>query len=301
MDASPAIWHGRFVVLATYVAALLGGLVAVRLAAPVDGWTAGVIVHAVATLVVFAQSFRHDNTSLYDAYWSVVPGAVILGWVAWPGLPQEPVRAALIAVVVAAWSVRLTANWASGWTGLDHEDWRYAAYRRHGPASYWAISLFALHGMPTVMVTVGSWSAWRALTTPDAPWGIFDLVATATGLGSVWLSHRADRDLAAFRASRTRPDAVLDQGVWSRSRHPNYLGEIGFWTSLWLFALAAGWHNTPTVVGPVAMVALFRFVSIPLMERRQLARKPGYAQVMARVPMLWPRLVAPPDLHAERD
>ena len=51
-------------------------------------------------------------------------------------------------------------------------------------------------------------------------------------------------------------------------RHPNYLGEIGFWWGLWLFALAADPSWWWTVIGPLAMVALFARVSIPMMDQR---------------------------------
>jgi steroid 5-alpha reductase family enzyme len=31
----------------------------------------------------------------------------------------------------------------------------------------------------------------------------------------------------------------MDMGLWRWCRHPNYLGEVLFWVSLWLFAIAA--------------------------------------------------------------
>lgn len=288
-EAAARLWRGRFWVLAAYVLAAVLALVVVRVVAPSDPWIASWWVHATMTLAVFAASVRFDNTSLYDPYWSVVPGGIMVSWVVFADTPADPVRATLLAAVVLAWSIRLTANWAIGWPGLHHEDWRYVQFRDGGTLRYWAISLFGLQGFPTVLVALGSWPAWRALSTPGAPWNLMDLIALAVGLGSVWLEHVADSQARDFRRARTDPAAVLRTGVWAWSRHPNYLGEIGFWTSMFLFSLGAAWSNALTVVAPAAMVALFRFVSIPMMERRQLARKPGYASLMAEVPMLWPR------------
>ena len=34
-------------------------------------------------------------------------------------------RAWLVVILVWLWGVRLTANWATFWPGLEHEDWRY--------------------------------------------------------------------------------------------------------------------------------------------------------------------------------
>ena len=40
------------------------------------------------------------------------------------------------------------------------------------------------------------------------------------------------------------------------------------------------------ILAPVAMTALFLFISIPMMERRQLERKPGYAEYRKQTRML---------------
>ena len=40
------------------------------------------------------------------------------------------------------------------------------------------------------------------------------------------------------------------------------------------------------ILGPIAMTALFLGISIPLMEQRQLANKPGYAAYRKQTRML---------------
>jgi steroid 5-alpha reductase family enzyme len=65
------------------------------------------------------------------------------------------------------------------------------------------------------------------------------------------------------------------------------------WWGLWLFGLAADPSWWWTVAGPLAMVALFAAVSIPLMEKRNLARRPDYVSYQRAVPMLVP-LKRPP-------
>ena len=40
------------------------------------------------------------------------------------------------------------------------------------------------------------------------------------------------------------------------------------------------------ICGPIAMTALFLGISIPLMEQRQLANKPGYAEYRKQTRML---------------
>lgn len=66
-------------------------------------------------------------------------------------------------------------------------------------------------------------------------------------------------------------DAVINKGLWAYSRHPNYLGEILFWWGLYL--LGAGGSDGWVVAGPLTITALFVFVSVKLMEDRQLKNK----------------------------
>jgi steroid 5-alpha reductase family enzyme len=57
---------------------------------------------------------------------------------------------------------------------------------------------------------------------------------------------------------------------------------------MWLFGLAAAPAWWWTVIGPVTMILLFTVVSVPMMDRRSLERRPAYAEHMRRVPALLP-------------
>src|SRR4051812_13155107 len=90
--------------------------------------TVAFIADLVATAVVFALSMVLANSSLYDPYWSVAPPAIAIAWAvtAPQGLSSgEIARQVVVLILVMAWAVRLTGNWAIGWHGLAQEDWRY--------------------------------------------------------------------------------------------------------------------------------------------------------------------------------
>ena len=137
------------------------------------------------------------------------------------------------------------------------------------------------------MVLVGCLALEPALTSPT-PFGVLDVVAIGVTLAAIVLEAVADVQLVDFKARNTDPQAFLATGVWRWSRHPNYLGEIGFWVGLWMFGIIAdpwaGW----TIFGPVAMVALFAGYSIPAMDARMEAKRPGYAEYRKSVPALLP-------------
>ena len=242
-----------------------------------------------ATLAIFAFSFAFGNTSFYDAYWSVAPPVVALFFALVPGGIAVLDRQLLVVALVSLWAVRLTWNWARGWTGLDHEDWRYVDMRRTRSAPvYWLVSLFGLHLVPTLVVFLGVLPLWLALHDGMNRLNGLDLVAALVTGAGVAFELFADNQLRRFRLSNPPPGAMLESGLWAWSRHPNYLGEMLFWIGLALFGAAAAGLVWWAWLGVVAMIAMFFGASIPMKERRMLERRPEYAERQRRVSLLIP-------------
>ena len=278
----------RWVGLA-YVLALAAGYATLALAPIEDPLLRTFVADAVATIVIFVFSATYDNSSFYDAYWSVVPIAIVLFWMTLAEDAVPALRLAAIGLVAVAWGVRLTWNWARGWTGLDHEDWRYVGFRELAPKFYWPISFFGIHFFPTVIVFAGLAALYPAVVHAGRPFGVLDLAALVVGIAGIAFEWIADDQLRAFTTGPRQPGETLRTGLWRYSRHPNYLGEILVWWSFFLFGWAAdpAWARL-AVLAPLAITAMFLFVSIPLIEKRSLDRRPNYQQVIDETSMLLP-------------
>jgi steroid 5-alpha reductase family enzyme len=196
-------------------------------------------------------------------------------------------RAWLVTGLVCLWGLRLTLNWASHWRGLGHEDWRYVDLRVKTGRAYWAVSFVGLHLYPTVMVLATSAGLYVA-TTRVAPVGVLDGVAACVTLAAIAIEAVADRQLHAFIRDNTDPQRFMDRGLWRWSRHPNYFGEVSFWWGLCLFGFAADRAAYWLVAGPAALTAMFLFVSIPMMEKRMLEKRPAYRAHQQRTSVLLP-------------
>jgi steroid 5-alpha reductase family enzyme len=243
----------------------------------------------VATGVVFIASRMHKNSSFYDAYWSVLPPLLMLAWWIGAETPADDRRSWLVAFVILLWSVRLTGNWIYAFPGLHHEDWRYPMLRARAGSWELVVDLVAIHVLPTLQVFLGMLPVYVVLTRTDRELGWWDAFAFAVGTGSVVLSFVADLQMYRFARSRSAGES-MDQGLWAWSRHPNYFGEFAFWLSLGLFGVAAApdawWW---LFAGALAMFVMFQGASIPMMERRSVQRRPGYQEVIQRVPRFVPR------------
>jgi steroid 5-alpha reductase family enzyme len=202
----------------------------------------------------------------------------------------NPARQALVVCLVLVWAVRLTGNWASSWRGLSHEDWRYVQIRAQtrGKLPWWLVSLTGIQLTPTLVVFTGMVAVWPAVAVGDRPLGALDAVAVVTTAAAIAIEGIADWQLRRFTSDPANRGQVVDRGLWRYSRHPNYLGEIGFWWGMWLFGLSAAPSWWWSVVGPVTMLALFLYVSVPMMDRRSLQRRPLYAERTQHLPPLLP-------------
>jgi steroid 5-alpha reductase family enzyme len=248
------------------------------------GWLDALLADVVGTLVIFLFSRRFRNSSFYDAYWSVVPVLLLAYW--WT---HANTRNWLLAAVVVLWAVRLTANWVVTFPGLHHEDWRYPMLRRRAGRFEVVADLLGIHLVPTLQVFLAMVPAYVALATPDEGLAWLAWVAFAVGVAAVALELAADLQLRRFAATR-REGQVMDQGLWAWSRHPNYFGEFAFWFAVALFGVAASPADAWWLfAGAAGILAMFLGASIPMMEARSLERRPGYQDVVDRVPRFVPR------------
>ena len=241
-----------------------------------------------ATVAIFCFSALYRNSSFYDAYWSVAPIAILAWWYTL-ALPEVPhARQGLVVMLVLLWAVRLTWNWARGWEGLHHEDWRYGLLAEKSGIAYWPVSFVGIHMLPTLWVFAGCLPLWPALAVGTAPLSWLDGIAFVVTAGSIAIEALADEQLRAYRKQPHTKGEFLRTGLWAWCRHPNYLGEIGFWWGLFLFGLAADSTWAWTGVGALAITLLFRIVSLPMIEGRMRERRPDYAAWAERSSLLLP-------------
>lgn len=281
--------RASLLVLLAYVAAFALALIVGRAIEPAGPLVVALAADSAATIAIFAFSMAFDNSSFYDAYWSVAPFPIAWYWsVHSEAVAANPVRQSLVLFALGFWGLRLTWNWYRQWHGLGHEDWRYVDIRKKSGKAWPLASLAGVHFFPTFIVFAGLLPVYTAMTS-SAPLGALDLLAFVVAVGATVIEAVSDQQLRAYLQRRSGPEEILATGLWKYSRHPNYFGENGFWWGLALFGLAAGpqWW---TVLGAVAMTSMFVFVSIPLLDERSAARRPGYAEHMKRVSSLvpWP-------------
>ena len=105
----------------------------------------------------------------------------------------------------------------------------------------------------------------------------------------------ADRQKSQFRADPRNEGSFISTGLWARSRHPNYFGEILLWSGIAVMAVPyLSGTQWVVLLSPLFVYGLLTRVSgIPTLARRgrQLwGDDPAYQSYLAQTPRLIPRL-----------
>ena len=64
--------------------------------------------------------------------------------------------------------------------------------------------------------------------------------ASAFTFFAVVLETIADEQMRIFRENSENKGKTMKYGLWKYSRHPNYLGEIGFWFGIYFMGISSG-------------------------------------------------------------
>jgi steroid 5-alpha reductase family enzyme len=105
----------------------------------------------------------------------------------------------------------------------------------------------------------------------------------------------ADSQKSRFSANPDNKGKFIQTGLWSRSRHPNYFGEIMLWIGVAIITLPVlrGWQWV-ALISPVFVTLLLTRVSgVPLLEKKADKKWGGqadYESYKKRTPELIPRL-----------
>jgi steroid 5-alpha reductase family enzyme len=230
------------------------------------------------------------NCSWVDVVWSFATGAAGVFFALAPATGAPPgIRQIAVAVLVAAWSIRLGGHIALR-ASAGQDDPRYADLRREwGPRFQVRLFLFL---MVQALVAWGlALSMLLAARNPAPGFRALDLLGVAILATAVAGEAIADHQLRKFKLDPANRGKVCDAGLWSWSRHPNYFFEWLGWVAYPLFAIGfQWWWGWLALSGPAVMFWTLRYASgVPPLEAHMLRRYgDAFRSYQARVNIFFP-------------
>ncbi|MER7174066.1 DUF1295 domain-containing protein [Streptomyces mesophilus] len=238
-------------------------------------------------LATFAVAVRKDLHRLVDVAWGVAFCAVALVSYALSAGQGDDGRRLCVAVLTVVWGLRLSVHIAR--RGRGHgEDPRYEQLLSKAPGSRAAYALRMVYLLQGGLVWLVSLPVQSAMYIEGAMSPVAAVGAALWLLGIVFEAV-GDRQLARFKSDPAHRGRIMDRGLWSWTRHPNYFGDFCVWWGLFLFVCDWPPAAAATVIGPLVMSYLLTRGSGKALLERHMADRPGYADYRERVSGFFPR------------
>ncbi len=244
------------------------------------------ITIAVVMVTTWIISLIIKNASIVDIVWGA--GFAVTSWVLAATVDGDSGRQTLLAVMVGLWGMRLALYLAK--RNLGHgEDWRYKAMRKKKGKNFGIISLVTVFGLQGALMWTVSLPVIIG-NADDSP-GVGPIAVMGILLWIVGLTFEAmgDYQLAKFKKDPANATKVMDKGLWSLTRHPNYFGDALLWWGIGIVGAETG-TGIFGFIGPVVMTFfLLKISGVPMLERSLSRRREGYADYVARTSGFIPR------------
>jgi steroid 5-alpha reductase family enzyme len=257
----------------------------------ISGWPAMTLL-ALGCLgiqwLAFVPARLLQTERFYDLTGSLTYIAVTLAAIVTAAAPSGPQW--LIAAMILVWAGRLGSflfrriHAAGGDQRFDHIKISSSRF----------FVAWTLQGAWVVMTSCAAVSAILS-EQPTAVGTVFAIGAAMWVVGFV-IEVVADRQKSRFRADPANEGRFINTGLWARSRHPNYFGEILLWTGIAVTAIPyISGTQWVVMLSPLFVYALLTRVSgIPTLVRRgqQLwGDDPAYQAYLTSTPLLVPRIL----------
>jgi steroid 5-alpha reductase family enzyme len=194
-----------------------------------------------------------------------------------------------IVLLISIWAIRLGSFLFS----RIHKDGEDKRFRTIKPSATQFFMTWTLQGL---WVSLCSMCALTAISSES---GVVVNAFYYLGIGlfiyGFYTEVKADNEKSKFRSLPENREKFITTGLWAKSRHPNYFGEIVLWTAIAVISLPSlSGLQYITLISPIFTYVLLVHVSgVRMLEARgqkQWGHLEEYKAYQKSTPMLFPKL-----------
>lgn len=237
--------------------------------------------------VVFIPSYKFQTEKFFDltgsiTYISLVVIAILLS-------PNLDARSILLAALVAIWAVRLGSFLFRRIQKAGKDD-RFDELK---PSFFRFLNVWTIQALWVTFTAAAALIAITASTRKELD--CYSVIGALIWLFGFIFEVAADAQKSRFNADPANKGKFIQTGLWARTRHPNYFGEIVLWLGVAIIALPVlqGWQWV-AMISPIFVTLLLTRVSgIPLLEQKADKKWGGqedYEAYKKNTPVLIPKL-----------
>ena len=212
----------------------------------------------------FIISLITKRNDVADIAWGL--GFILLTWSSFFITDIKGTRSLITGVLISVWGIRLawhihTRNKGKG------EDYRYLAWRNQWGKWFLLRSYFQVFVLQGIFLYIIILPVLFINKSEDTPIIWLDILGMLIWMIGFYFEAVGDAQLIRFKNNPNNKGKLLQEGLWSLTRHPNYFGEVVQWWGIGVVALAIqdGWMG---LIGPITISFLILKVSgIPMLEK----------------------------------
>ena len=237
--------------------------------------------------VVFIPAYRMQSEKFFDltgslTYISVISIAALLS-------KNLDARSILLWALVVIWAGRLG-------TFLFRRVHKAGKDDRFDDIKPSFIRFLNVWTIQALWVTFTMAAALVAITTMNRKgMDVFAIIGFLIWVIGFSIEVISDSQKSRFNLNPENKGKFIQTGLWSRSRHPNYFGEIMLWVGVAVIALPVlqGWQWVALISPVFVFLLITRISGVPLLEKKSDQKWGGQADYEAykkNTPVLIPRL-----------
>lgn len=237
--------------------------------------------------LVFIPAYVRQTEKFFDltgslTYISVITLALILS-------KELDGRSILLFVLVIIWAIRLGVFLSRRVKKAGKDD-RFDEIK---PSFFRFLNVWNIQALWVSFTVAAALIAITSVNRKELD--VFAIVGFLVWVIGFGIEVVADAQKSRFNANPENKGKFIQTGLWSRSRHPNYFGEILLWVGITIITLPVlqGWQWI-ALISPVFVTLLLTRVSgVPLLENKSDKKWGGqedYEAYKKRTPILIPRL-----------
>ena len=246
-----------------------------------------VLIVFVIQWVLFIPAYLLQTEKFYDlaGSFTYIFAVLFVFYKSGENLLKYDIGNLILSIVIIVWALRL-GSFLFKRIKRAGEDKRFKEIKK-SPTRFFMT--WSLQGM---WVSVCSACALTALANPNGvQTNLLFYCGLFTFLTGFILEIIADTQKSKFRSIPENKDRFINSGLWSLSRHPNYLGEIILWLGITIMSVSAlsGWQYV-TLISPIFTYVLLVYVSgVRLLEasgKKKWGHLEDYKKYLKNTPVL---------------
>ena len=238
--------------------------------------------------LLFLPAYVFQTEKFYDLAGGLTYITVVIFSLAVTSDADINVANLIIAIFIIIWAIRLS-SFLFLRISKDGEDKRFRSIK---PNLTQFFMTWTLQGM---WVSLCSMCALTAINTGRLEvMNIFFLIGACLFIIGLYVEIKADNQKSSFRSIPQNRDKFITEGLWSKSRHPNYFGEVLLWSGIAVMSVSAleGLQYI-TLISPIFTYLLLVHVSgVRMLEARaniKWGQDLEYKNYVKNTPMLFPK------------